>query len=164
MRFLATFAFVTLLTLCTACFSGFGFDQPEVTSLDPYPISIVLPAGFRESSAVGRLVLTNPEDARVVSVFAAGPGGAAATRDVAEVLPGATYTVDWLRPHACDGMPGMEARVVETAPLARTHWIAILDTTSGVVFVDVAIASDVSTSPSGDDLWASARDSIRRTR
>jgi hypothetical protein len=155
-------ALLTLLILCTACFSGFGFDQPEVTLLAPHPLSIVLPAGFEGANSGGRLVLTNPEDARVVSVFAAGPGVAASTRDIAEVLPGATYTTDWLRPHTFDGMSGIEARVVEAAPLARTHWIAILDAPSGVVFIDVAIDADVSTSPSGDDLWNAARDSIRR--
>ena len=78
------------------------------------------------------------------------------------MLPGATYTTDWLRPHSFDGMSGIEARVVETSPEARTHWIGIVDAPSGVVFIDVAIDADVSTSPSGDDLWIAARDSIRR--
>lgn len=162
MRFFAALATLTLLALCTACFSGFGFDQPEVTSLAPHPLSIVLSAGFEGTASGGSVLLTDPEDPRVIRVLAAGPGGRASTRDVGEVLPGATHTIDWLRPHTFDGMTGMEARVVETAPQARTHWIGIIDAPSGVVFIDVAMDEGMSSSPSGDDLWVAARDSIRR--
>ncbi|MBX7192453.1 MAG: hypothetical protein K1X94_10355 [Sandaracinaceae bacterium] len=149
------------LVLTSGCF-GLGFDQPERISLRPYPLSLELPAGFTQrSGSGGAMVLEAPEDARVVTVSGAAPGGAASTRTAAEILPGASLELDWARPATLDGMSAVEMRVRERSPEARTHWIAVIDAASGVVFLDVAIDDAVTTSPSGDVLWDHTRDSIR---
>jgi hypothetical protein len=140
---------------------GFGFDAPQVLALAPHPVSIVLPAGFERDPRTDRAVYRHPEDGRAITVAAAQPGGAAATRSVSEALPGATVAVDWVRPYAYDGHTGTEARVTEASPTPSTHWIAAIDLPSGVVFVDVAIPADVGTIPDGDTLWREARDTIR---
>jgi hypothetical protein len=155
-------ACLLVMVACSGCCPGFGFDQPETQSLDPHPITLVLPAGFEPTRSGDRVVLTDVEDPRVVSVFSAAPGGDASTRSASEVLPGATFTVEWTRPFTYDGMTGTESRVVETAPEARVHWIGALDGPGGVLFIDMAADADVHFTPSGDDLWTQLRDSVRR--
>lgn len=163
MRILLAYLALLVVACCGGC-PGFGFDQPESQSLDPYPITLVLPAGFEPTRSGARVVLTDAEDPRVVSVFSAAPGGDASTRSASEVLPGATFTVEWTRPCTFDGMTGTESRVVETAPEARVHWIGALDAPGGVLFIDVAADADVHFTPSGDALWTQLRDSVRRAR
>lgn len=159
---LRSVATLVLGVLTTACFGGLGFDQPETVSLAPYPLTVELPAGFEARAGPGAsIVLESAEDARVVRVIGGGPGGSASTRTAAEILPGASLELEASSPCVLDGMSGLEMRVRELAPEARTHWIAVLDTRAGVVFLDVGIDADVHTTPSGDVLWNTLRASIR---
>jgi hypothetical protein len=155
-------ATLALAGMCMPC--GGGDDATTTHRLDSYGISFERPSNHVGGPTTSGYAWTSSDGSSYSYVMPAPAGPPAAQRDPATLVPGVTSsTVQWSRPVTIDGMSGIEARVIETAPQARVHWIAALDAPQGTILLWLVTDQRWVTDPTfGDRGWTALKNGVHR--
>lgn len=150
------FAAVAVAIASAGCCGGSSGDDARVTQrLETLGVSIET-VGQNGGQVASGYAFTSSDGSSTTQFEAAVPGLPAAQRSPLERLPGATAEVQWQRPVVCGGIPGVEARVIERAPLARVHWVAAFDGPRGPFWMHVVTDQRWITGPTVGDLYPQA--------
>lgn len=151
-----------LLAPLLACGFG-GSDAPpsNVTRLDPWGLEIDLGTFSGGRQPDGSYRFTSGDGSSTLTFTAAAPGAPAAQRQPTEIASG---ELQWSRPHAYDGLSGMEARLTDGAA-GRVHWVGAIDAPGGVVWMHLETSAQwIDTPTRGDPGWQARADAVRRAR
>ena len=147
--------------------SGSAASTRTTHRLDPYGISIDL-TGHTGGATPNGYSFSSSDGSTTTQVHPAPPGPPAAQRDpvaLLQQLGAQVATAQWQRPATIGGMSAIEARVVETAPAARVHWIAIIDAPAGPLVLHLFTDQRFVPDPTFGDLgWTTVTSSVRRTQ